>query len=169
VFADDTIGVADTGQSRIALFSPNGIPAGSIGGGPGTGPGQFDEPTDVLRDEVGSYFVAEAMNNRIQRVDSNGNPLGQWAIPPAYAFDGPHMTFGPDGSLFVTESQSSSLLRYAPDGTLLDQWQAIGPVNLAAPVGVYFDQTTNQLYVTDIRTHQVHAFALQTGVAESNE
>ena len=98
------------------------------------------------------------MNTRIQHVDFAGNPLSQWAIPPAYAHDGPHMVFGPDGSIFVTESQSSSLLRYAPDGTLLDNWQSVGPVPFAAPVGVYFDPATNRLYVTDVRMHQVHVF-----------
>jgi DNA-binding beta-propeller fold protein YncE len=160
VFDDDSVAVADTGQSRLALFSPDGAQAGSLGG-LGDGPGQFNEPTDVLRDAQGTYFVAEAMNNRIQRVDANGYHLGQWPIPPAYAYNGPHLAFGPDGSLFVTESQSRSLLRYAPDGTLLDQWSTIDPVNLAAPVGIYFDTAANRLYLTDIWTHQIHVFELQ--------
>ncbi|MEW5959444.1 MAG: PA14 domain-containing protein, partial [Chloroflexota bacterium] len=161
VFDDDTVALADTGKSRLAFFSADGAAAGSLGG-LGSGPGQFNEPTDVLRDAQGTYFVAEAMNQRLQRVDAGGNPLGQWAIPPAYAFDGPHLAFGPDGSIFMTESQSRSLLRYAPDGTQLDQWQSIDPVNLAAPLGVYFDDLTHRLYVTDIWTHQVHIFEVRT-------
>jgi DNA-binding beta-propeller fold protein YncE len=160
IFEDDTVALADTGGSRLALFSSDGLPAGSIGG-LGNGPGQFNEPTDVLRDAQGTYFVAEAENNRIQRVDAGGSPLSQWAIPDSYGFNGPHLAFGPDGSIFVTESQSRSLLRYAPDGELLDQWQTIGPVNLAAPVGVYFDAKTNRLYVTDVLTHQVYVFEVQ--------
>ena len=71
------------------------------------------------------------------------------------------MAFGPDGSIFVTESQSHSLLRFAPDGNLLDQWQTIGPVTLLAPVGIHFDLTTNRLYVTDVETHQIHVFEVQ--------
>jgi DNA-binding beta-propeller fold protein YncE len=161
VFEDDTIGLADTGSSRLAFFTPAGIQAGSIGGAVGDGPGEFNEPTDLLRDVQGTYFVVEAMNNRIQRVDPVGNSLAQWAIPPAYAFDGPHLAFGPDESIFMTESQSHSLLRYAPDGTMLDQWQTIGPIKLVAPVGVYFDPSTNRLYLTDVKTHQVHVFEVQ--------
>lgn len=160
VFADDSVAIADTGQSRLALFSAAGVSTGNIGG-LGSGPGQFNEPTDVLRDAQGAYFVAEAENNRVQRIDLNGNPLTQWAIPPAYAFNGPHLAFGPDGSIFVTESQSRSLLRYAPDGALLDQWQSVGPVNLAAPVGVYFDAAANRLYLTDVWTHQIHVFDVE--------
>lgn len=161
VFDDDSVAVADTGSSRLALFSAEGVPAGSIGG-LGTGPGQFNEPTDALRDAQGTYYVAEAENNRVQRVDAAGNPLLQWAIPDGYAFNGPHLTFGPDGSIFMTESQSRSLYRYGPDGSLLDQWQTIDSVNLAGPVGIYFDTFTNRLYLTDVLTHQVHIFEVQT-------
>ncbi|NJN93877.1 MAG: hypothetical protein HC875_07195 [Anaerolineales bacterium] len=162
VFDDDSVAVADTGSSRLALFNAGGIPAGSIGA-LGTGPGQFNEPTDVLRDAQGTYFVVEAENSRLQRVDAAGNPLLQWAIPDSYGFNGPHLTFGPDGSIFMTESQSRSLYRYGPDGSLLDQWQMIDPVNLAGPLGIYFDALTSQLYITDILTHQVHVFEVSEG------
>ncbi len=160
VFEDDTIALADTGNGRLAFFSADGIQAGSMGG-LGTGPGQFNEPTDVLRNAQGVYFVAEAMNNRVQLVDFDGTPLNEWTIPPAYALNGPHLAFARDGSIFLTESQSRSLLHYAPDGSLLNRWESIGPVSLAAPVGVYFDTSTSRLYVTDIWTHQVHVFEVQ--------
>lgn len=160
VFDDDSVALADTGSSRLALFSADGMLAGSIGG-LGNGPGQFNEPTDVLRDSQGTYYVAEAENNRIQRLDASGNPLVQWAIPGSYGFNGPHLAFGPDGSIFMTESQSHTLYRYAPDGSLLDQWTTAGPVNLTAPVGLYFDAATNRLYVTDVLTHQIHIFEVQ--------
>jgi sugar lactone lactonase YvrE len=162
VFADDTIALADTGSSRLTFFSVDGVPAGTLGG-LGSGPGQFNEPTDVLRDSQGTYFVVEAENNRIQRLDAGGSPLAQGAIPDAYGYNGPHLAFGPDGSLFMTESQSRSLIRYAPDGSVLEQWQAIGPVNLTSPVGIHFDANTNRLYLTDVLTHQVHVFEVISG------
>ncbi len=160
VFEDDSVGVADTGSARIALFNAEGALSGSFGQ-LGDAPGRFSEPTDVIRGPQQTYWVAEAMNNRIQQLDATGNPLNLWAIPPAYAHDGPHLALGPDGSIFATESQSRSLLRYAPDGTLLDQWQAIGPVTLAAPVGVYFYPAGSRLYLTDVRTHQLHIFEVR--------
>lgn len=160
VFEDDTIAVADTGGSRLALFSADGLPAGRLGG-LGSGPGQFNEPTDVLRDAQGTYFVAEAENNRLQRIDAGGNPLAQWALPDSYGFNGPHLAFGPDGSIFVTDAQGRSLLRYAPNGELLDQWQIIDSINLTAPVGIYFEAKTKRLYLTDVLTHQVYVFEVQ--------
>ncbi|MBI1878817.1 MAG: hypothetical protein HYR94_11465 [Chloroflexi bacterium] len=115
VVDDDSVVLADTGSSRLALFSADGAPAGTIGG-PGSGPGQFNEPTDVLRDTQGTYYVAEAENNRIQRVDAGGNPLLQWAIPDSYGFNG----------------------------------------------RIYFDDVSSRLYITDVWTHQVHVFEVQT-------
>jgi DNA-binding beta-propeller fold protein YncE len=159
VLADGTIVVADTGGARLAFFASDGTMAGNVGS-LGNGPGQFNEPTDMLQDTTGSYFVVEAENNRLQRIDARGNPLGQWAIQAAYAFNGPHLALGPDGSIFVTEPENGSLSRYAPDGSLLDTWQSIGPVNLAGPVGIYFDAVTNRLYITDIMTHQIHIFEI---------
>ena len=161
VFENDTLALADTGKGRLIFFSADGAQAGVLGG-PGSGPGQFEEPTSVLRDTQGNYLVAEAMNHRLQQVDAAGNPLEQWSIPPAYALDGPHLAFGPDGSIFMTESQSKSLWRYAPDGTILNQWESIGPVNFAVPVGIYFDAATRHLYVTDVGTHQVYVFEVQS-------
>jgi len=160
VLDDDTIAVADTGGARFVLFNPVGTIVGSIGG-LGKGPGQFNEPTDVLRDQYGIYYVAEAENKRIQQVDMNGNPLAIWAIPAAYAFDGPHLAFGPDGSIFVTDAQTGSLIRYASTGNLLNQWTNLGPMRFNRPVGIYFNDQNSQLYVTDVGTRQIHVFQVR--------
>ncbi len=159
-FEDGTVALADTGTARLVFYNVNAELIGSIGG-IGDGPGQFNEPIDVLRDAQGTYFVVEAENNRIQRLDTAGNALNQWNILPAYAYDGPHLDSAPDGSILMTESQSSGLYRYAPTGILLDQWNVIDSINLVRPVGIYFDEATNYLYVTDVATHQVHIFEPQ--------
>jgi sugar lactone lactonase YvrE len=87
--------------------------------------------------------------------------MNQWNIPAAYAYNGPHLALGPDGSLFMTESQSQALLRYTPTGVLVDQWQTIGPARLVVPVGVFFDDANSRLYITDVGTHQVHVFQVE--------
>lgn len=161
VLDDDRVVLADTGNGRLAFFSADGTQAGSIGA-QGSGPGQFNEPTDVLAAPQETYYVVEATGNRIQQVSAEGTSVSEWPIAPAYALNGPHLAFGPDHSIFVTESQSRSLYRYALDGTLLSQWQTIGPAKFAAPVGIYYDDDTHKLYVTDIYTHQVHIFAVET-------
>ena len=160
IFEDDQIAVADTGTGAIKFFDSEGNLVGNIGTH-GTAPGQLNEPTDVLRDAQSSYFVAEAENDRIQRLDTAGNPLTQWAIPPSLALNGPHLAFAPDGSIFMTDALSSTLQRYSPDGTLIDQWQTIDQLSLGAPVGIYFDPTTRRLYITDVNSHQIHVLWVQ--------
>jgi hypothetical protein len=54
------------------------------------------------------------------------------------------------------------LLRYGPSEALLDQWQILETVRLVRPVGVYFDQNWQRLYVTDVATHQVHVFEVES-------
>ncbi|RMF05066.1 MAG: hypothetical protein D6768_01800, partial [Chloroflexi bacterium] len=161
VFDVHTVGVADTGTSRLVLFNDRGEITGAIGNTPGDGPGQFNEPVDAVRDVFGSYFVTEAENNRLQRLDAGGNWLDQWAIPPSFAFNGPHLALLPDSSLLVTDAQGQSVLRYSPDGVLLEQWHTVGPIELAAPLGIYFDPTTSRLYITDIGTAQVYVFDVE--------
>ncbi|MCB9077402.1 MAG: glycosyltransferase family 39 protein [Anaerolineaceae bacterium] len=165
VFDDDSLAVADTGTGQIKFFDPSGGLTGSTGT-VGTAPGQFNEPTDVIRDGQGTYFVAEAENDRIQRLDGAGLPLNQWTIPSSLALNGPHLALAPDNSIFVTQADSGTLQRYTPDGVLLDQWQTINEISFSAPVGLYFDAITRRLYVTDIATHQVHVFWVQVGDAE---
>jgi DNA-binding beta-propeller fold protein YncE len=160
VFADDNLALVDTGTSRLAFYNINGEAIGNLGS-LGSDPGQLNEPTDVLRDALGTYFVVEAENNRIQRLDAAGFPLNEWAIPPAFAYNGPHLAFAPDGSILVTESQSRSVLRYGPSGILIDQWQGVDSVHFVAPVGIFFDNRTNYLYITDVVTQQVHVVELQ--------
>ena len=42
-------------------------------GGPGTGNGQFNDPEGVAVDSGGNIYVADTVNNRIQKFDSSGN------------------------------------------------------------------------------------------------
>jgi hypothetical protein len=160
VLTDDTVIVADTGGARLVFFGPAGNMAGKLGvlGG---APGQLSEPTDVAVDWTETYYVSEAPNQRIQRLDRWGNSLGEWLIPPSVAYDGPHLAWAPDGSLLVTAPADGAILRYSPDGQLLNRWTQAGAASLRQPVGIYMDAPTDTLYVTDTATHQVHVFKIE--------
>ncbi len=159
VLPDGTIIVADTGGARLVFLNEAGTAIGQLGSY-GSAPGEFHEPTDVLRDEQDSYYVLEAYNQRLQRVDRWGGSLGVWSIPPSVAYDGPHMAWAPDGSLLVTAPEKGAVLRYAPDGQLLNSWDQAGGTTMRRPVGIYIDEH-NVVYVTDTWTHQVYLFALR--------
>jgi len=154
VLPDDTVIVADTGGARLVFFRPDGTITGQMGS-LGNAPGQLREPTDVPVDAAGTYYVLEAYNHRLQRLDRQGNSLGVWPIPTSVAMDGPHAAWAADGSLLVTDPEEGAILRYAPDGRLLNRWTQAGEATLRRPVGIYVDIATATLYVTDIGTRQV--------------
>ena len=164
---DGAVVVADTGGARLAILDAAGNIVGDLGT-LGDAPGQFHEPTDVAMDEAGTYYVAEAHNQRLQRVDRRGGSLGTWSMPPSIAHDGPHLAWAPDSSLLVTAPGEGAILRYAPDGRLLDRWTQAGAVTIQQPVGIYAD-AVGTLYVTDTGTHQVYVFEMVQPPAPKGE
>jgi hypothetical protein len=112
-------------------------------------------------DERGIHYVVEAYNERVQLVDSGGRGLIHWPIPDSIAYDGPHLVRARDGSLLITAPEQGAIQRYSPDGRLLDQWTRAGPTPLCRPVGIYLEDATNTLYVTDTACHQVRVFQIE--------
>jgi sugar lactone lactonase YvrE len=159
VFEDDTLVLADTGGGRLLFLTSTGDIKQQIGE-TGQGLSQFSEPTDIAVDERGVYYVVEAYNQRVQLVDNAGGGLVSWPIPHSIAYDGPHLTLAPDGSLLITAPEEGAIQHYSPDGRLLDQWTQAGPTPLCQPVGIYLDEATRTLYVTDTACHQVYVFEI---------
>ncbi|MFQ5577180.1 MAG: PA14 domain-containing protein, partial [Anaerolineae bacterium] len=157
--APPTLAIANTGSGQVALFGLDGAPLGTVGMF-GEAPGQFNEPVDALRDAFGTYYVTEGANaGRWQRVDSSGRPLAAWPTDAPVALDGSHMAWGPDGSILMTNSQAGSVRRYSPEGELLDEWQAVGPVRFNRPVGIFAAQ--EQVWVADVGNGEVYVFRVE--------
>jgi hypothetical protein len=160
VLEDDTLVVADTGGSRLIFLTTTGDIQRQVGE-LGEALSQFNEPTDVSVDERGVHYVVEAYNQRVQLVDGGGRGLVHWPIPNSIAYDGPHLALAPDGTLLITAPESGAIQRFSPDGRLLDQWTQAGPSPLCRPVGIYLDEDTHTLYITDTACHRVHVFEVE--------
>ena len=156
--ADPTLIVSNTGSGNLRLFATDGTILGSVGLF-GDAPGQFNEPVDALPDPFGAYYVTEGANiNRWQRVDPFGKPIDNWPLDAPMAFDGSHMAWGPDGSIFMTNSGRGVIRRYGPNGDIIEEWQTLDGVTFSQPVGVFVDLAGQRLMVSDIGTGQVHVF-----------
>jgi len=72
--------VSDTGHDRIVKLSYNAntITFVSAFGSKGTSPGQFDLPQEVSLDRFGNVFVADGLNNRVQKFNPNGTPMNDF-------------------------------------------------------------------------------------------
>ncbi|MDP2702526.1 MAG: peptidyl-alpha-hydroxyglycine alpha-amidating lyase family protein, partial [Candidatus Rokubacteria bacterium] len=65
------------GNSRVHKYSPDGKHVMSWGE-PGTDPGHFNLPHNLVTDRDGLVYVADRENHRVQIFDGQGTYQGQW-------------------------------------------------------------------------------------------
>jgi len=149
--------VADTGGFRLVRFSADGALTAEYGGR-GSGPGQLLEPTDVAFASNGDMFVVDNSNQRIQRWGADGTYIGEWPIPVANAYNGPHLVAADDDTLFVTVPERHQIWRYAADGAVLGEYG--GPDQFRVPTDLAL--SGGFLYVADTLQHRIHKLPILT-------
>jgi serine/threonine-protein kinase len=126
-FADDVVKVAPDGA--VTRVAGTGVAGYSGDGGPAVD-AELDLPHSVALLPDGSFLIADALNNRIRRVDPNGTIS-------TYAGDGRHGFSGdggqaldaeigasrgiattPGGTLFIADSDNDRIRRVTPEGTI---------------------------------------------------
>jgi len=89
---DDNIYVTELGNHRVQKFNADGVFLTKWGSTtvdtrcppenpclkPGAGDGEFDTPYGIAVDDENNVYVADELNNRIQKFDSNGSFLAKW-------------------------------------------------------------------------------------------
>jgi DNA-binding beta-propeller fold protein YncE len=138
--------VADDQHHRLVVFDTGGRFLGTIGGGPGDGPGQLNFPYGVALDAPGRVFVADDLNQRVVRFGSSpdypykarwgsyGTGPGQLAYPRGIAVDAA-------GAVYVTNTGNDRIDVFDRGGTLLRSFGSSGraPGQFNAPLGVGAD------------------------------
>ncbi|MDQ7041805.1 MAG: hypothetical protein Q9M35_12785 [Rhodothermus sp.] len=107
--------VADAGRHAVIRLTPDGR-VEDILGGPGSGPGRFDTPVAVDAQTGLSFWVAEAGNQRLQRLSWRGLPLETVPLPTGLV---PAAVRQLGRWLFVLDAAAARLWRRGPDG----RWQ----------------------------------------------
>jgi DNA-binding beta-propeller fold protein YncE len=151
--------VADTGNDRIAKLSPDGEWLAQWGKlnrdgttSSGSDPGEFTWPSSVAVDADGNIYVAEELNDRIQKLSPSGEPLGLWGRkgygPGEYAFL-QAVTVDDQGNVYGVDGMVGRVQKHTPDGRVVAQWgsnlDASSPFH---PNGLAID-SRGMLYVAD--------------------
>ncbi len=134
----------------------------------GTGPGQFLEPQGVAVDGSGNIFVADSVNHRIQKFDSNGDFLlkfgspgsgnGQLLFPTGVAVD-------ISGNIYVADNNNHRIQKFDSSGVFVlkfgansgDGTSGTGEGEFSFPFGIAVDSSGN-IYVADTNNSRIQIF-----------
>ena len=171
--------IADSGNHRIVMIDQDGnfvrtfgslcrLSEGGEGGcvdPDGSGPlelgdGQLNEPWGVAVDQVGRVFVSDTWNGRIQVFDREGKFVEKWGVynttngelGDAYALFGPRgIAVDIEGNVLVADTGNKRIIKYTPDGQVLQQIGGGGVVGgrFEEPVGLAVSPTDGTVYVAD--------------------
>ncbi|MHC4479924.1 MAG: NHL repeat-containing protein [Planctomycetota bacterium] len=161
------------GTYRITLFAPDGqFVRTLLECGQGDGQAQLKFPKGVALDRHGNLYIPDAGNNRIQRFDADGTPMG----PVGSEGEGPgELSFPCDveiddaGLLYVADTYNCRIQKLTPQGVMLlcigfgDEAEAeadtsYGFADLDEPLAVAIDREDNIL-VADTNNHRVVKFS----------
>ena len=148
--------VADNSGNQIFKLNQDGKVLLTIGkkGVTGTGPGEFDGPTEVAVAPNGDIFVADGHNGggtpngnaRVVKFDKNGKFLMTWGkkgMGPG-EFDQVHtLAFDSKGRLFVGDRQNNRIQIFTQEGKWIATWYQFG-----RPSSIYIDKN-DVMYVAD--------------------
>ena len=103
---------------------PGGAQFGALGpvltiGSQGSGPGQFLNPRGVAVDAQGNIYVADTGNQRVQKLDAQGNFLAEWRAGKEPFVEPAGVVVGADGDFFVLEPEKDGAHHFAANGQYL--------------------------------------------------
>ena len=142
-----------TGQGhQVFKFTPSGKVVMTLGkaGVSGSGPGLFDQPTDVVVAPNGDIFVTDShrggLNNRVVKYTRDGKYVKEWGQKGSGRgeLSEPHtIAMDSRGRLFVGDRENNRIQIFDQDGTYLDEWRQFG-----RPSGIFI-AADDTIYVTD--------------------
>ena len=122
----------------------------------------FDQPHGVTTDASGNVYVADRQNNRIQKLDANGNLItkwgsqgngdGQFSFPYGVATDA-------SGNVYVADSWNHRIQKFDLNGNFTTKWGSYGSGDgeFWFPDGVAVD-ASGRVYVADTNNNRIQKF-----------
>ncbi len=160
---DGRVWVTDTGNHRVVSYGPL-LTDARILGQKGSRPGEFSSPIGIAASDSGEVFVADTGNRRIQVFAGDGAlrrvlPFPGWGenVEPGLAIDS-------DGTIYVTDPGSRSIIALDPAGREKTRYAADEAGHkLENPTGLAIDPKDRILYVVNSGSSSVAKLRLPPG------
>lgn len=181
---DGNLIIADTSNNRIRQLSPEGRVSTIAGSGvagfkDGAASGaEFDGPVGVAVDKSGNIFVADAYNDRVRKITTDGNvvtvagagtPGFQDGDAASAMFDTPSgVAVDKDGNAFIADTGNGAIRKITPQGEVItiakrDESAEDAPALLGRPVGIVVTHD-GFLFVADAGSNRVLRIAPEATV-----
>jgi streptogramin lyase len=157
------------------VFAKSDVPASLVGklaqadpvswrlvwqvGGPGTEPGHFNRPMNIVVDETGMIYVGDADNRRVVKLDGNGNYIAHWGRWGDDASGLEHevgLALGQQDEIFVVDRWHDRVQAWSRTGQF--RGVRVPPGEVGAPHGAVM-LPNGDLLVTSPGHHQVRRFS----------
>ncbi len=124
--------------------------------------GQFSSPTRLAVDNSGYVYVADSMNERIQKFTSDGTFVTKWGGNGTgnSQFNNPQgIAVDSSGYVYVTDSGNDRIQKFTSDGAYVSQWGSYGSGDgqLNNPMGIAVDDL-GYVYVADTDNNRIQKF-----------
>jgi DNA-binding beta-propeller fold protein YncE len=132
-------------------------------GSAGSGNGQFNSPQGgLVFDSAGNVWVADTLNDRIQKFNSEGEYLSQFGKVGTGngQFQNPiNIAIDSAGNLWVVDASNNRIQKFNSAGTYLSQFGTEGSGNgqFKAPRSVNI-ATNGDIWVSDFQNHRIQKF-----------
>jgi sugar lactone lactonase YvrE len=165
---EDNVYVADTWNHRIQKFTSEGEFITYWGAFQDTGGqlleplGTFYGPRDIAIDGEGNLYVVDTGNKRVQKLDPEGNPLGQWGgggPEPGQFLEPVGIAIDEEDNIYVADTWNQRIQKFDEDLQPLAQWSVEAWMGTSVANKPYLAvDAKGHVYITDPEGYRVLVF-----------
>jgi hypothetical protein len=126
--------------------------------------GQLYYPQGVAVDSQGYVYVADTINDRIQKFDSNGTFISKWGSlgsSDGRFFYPNRIAVDSQGYVYVADTGNNRIQKFNSNGKFITKWGSKGSADdgqFDYPNGIAVD-STGKVYVADWDNHRIQVFS----------
>ena len=130
-------------------------------GSPGTANGQFHDPADLAVDSTNGFvYVADLLNNRIQKFDTEGKYLSKWGSYGSADGQFSHpgdVAVSSWGEIFVADIDNARIEKFDSNMTFVSKWGIFGTEDgqFNHPGDIAFDSANRTIFVVDTDNNRI--------------